>query len=453
MIDTHVGIPPTKFYKPQIPKDNMQYDINRPWLTLDDWQKEYVFDEEDRDNFLLAGRQSGKTTAMSMRAVELCMHHYKKGEFILVNSITEKQAHHILLKSLIYAKEKYYNKIIWKGENKPTKHRLMFKNGTGILCYAAGETGEGQRGFTIKKLMPDEASRMSEEYFIAAMPMLSVIDGSMDIASTPFGKHHKDGTEKFFYKCSKDPSFKKYYISGEDCPRHSKEFLDQQKERMTKLAYAQEYIADFTDKLKQFFDTEIVKRLQVLNRPESINKHKDYYLGVDVARMGEDLSTFEIFDGTDKKNIFHIENIITQRTLTTETTQKIFELEEKYKFKQIFIDAYGVGTGVFDQLITDNRTKRKTIAIGHSSRPLDSEEKKKTKTQKEDIYTNFKVLMENNQIKLLKDNDILQSLKSIQYDYNESGKLIIFGSDAHIADGIVRGANCSKDKSLKPYIF
>ena len=46
------------------------YDINRPWLTLDKWQKEYIFNKETvEDNFLLAGRQSGKTTAMSLRSV------------------------------------------------------------------------------------------------------------------------------------------------------------------------------------------------------------------------------------------------------------------------------------------------------------------------------------------------------------------------------------------------
>ena len=430
----------------------VDYDINRPWLSLDDWQKEYVFNKEDFDNFLLAGRQAGKTTAMSLRAVELCLKHYKKGEFVLMNSITEKQAIHVLMKSLIYAKEVYHNQVIWKGDKKPTKHRLMFKNGTGILCYAAGETGEGQRGFTIKKLMVDEGSRMSEEYFIASMPMLSVIGGSMDLGSTPAGKIHKDGTEKFFYKCSKDPSFKKYYISGEDCPRHTKEFLKKARERMTKLSYAQEYLAVFTDKLKQFFDTDLIKKLQVLKRPESINKNKKYYLGVDIARMGEDLSTFEIIDRTNRENLIHIESITTQRTLTTETTTKILNLENKYNFKQIFIDAYGVGTGVFDQLITDKKTKRKTIAIGHASRPLDNDEKKRTKALKEDIYTNFKVLMERGKIKLLKGDDILESLKSIQFDYTEAGKLIIFGSDAHIADGLVRAAWCSMDKSLNPGI-
>ena len=181
----------------------MKYDINRPWLTLDPWQVEYCFSPNpDQDNFILCGRQVGKTTAMSIRAVELCVMHFKKGEFVLINSITEKQAYHMLAKALVYAQEKYPKLIDKSKVNKPTKHRVMFKNGTGILCYAAGESGEGLRGFTIKKLMPDEGSRMTEEYFIATLPALSVVKGSMDISSTPAGKLHKDGSEKYFYKCS-----------------------------------------------------------------------------------------------------------------------------------------------------------------------------------------------------------------------------------------------------------
>ena len=131
----------------------MKYDINRPWLTLDPWQVEYCFSPNpDQDNFILCGRQVGKTTAMSIRAVELCVMHFKKGEFVLINSITEKQAYHMLAKALVYAQEKYPKLIDKSKVNKPTKHRVMFKNGTGILCYAAGESGEGLRGFTIKKL-------------------------------------------------------------------------------------------------------------------------------------------------------------------------------------------------------------------------------------------------------------------------------------------------------------
>jgi len=278
----------------QLKNKKLKYDINRPWLTLDDWQKKYVFDpNSNQDNFLLTGRQVGKTTAMSMRSVELCMKHFKKGEFVLINSITEKQAYHMLAKSQVYAEQEYFNKIIWKGDEKPTKHRLMFKNGTGILCYAAGETGEGLRGYTIKKIMSDEGSRMSEEYFIATLPALSVIGGTLDIASTPAGKTHKDGSEKFFYKCSKDKSFKKYFVNGEDCPRHTKEFLKKAKERLSKLAYAQEFLAIFTDELKRLFDDDLINAICTLKRPDKKYDNSIYFLGVDVAGLGGDECTYE----------------------------------------------------------------------------------------------------------------------------------------------------------------
>ena len=120
----------------------MDYDINRPWLTLDKWQKDYITTDPNKDCFLLCGRQVGKTTAMSIKAVELCMKHYKKGEYILICSITEKQGYHMLAKCLAYAREKY-NSQVKKGKDKPTMHKLLFKNGTGVLCYAAGETGVG----------------------------------------------------------------------------------------------------------------------------------------------------------------------------------------------------------------------------------------------------------------------------------------------------------------------
>jgi len=68
------------------------YNINEPWKTLDDWQKDYIYNTEPNKNcFLLTGRQVGKTTAMSIKAVELCLKHFKKGEYLLIASITEKQ--------------------------------------------------------------------------------------------------------------------------------------------------------------------------------------------------------------------------------------------------------------------------------------------------------------------------------------------------------------------------
>lgn len=427
--------------------EKYKFDINRPWLTLDKWQKDYVFDKEVGDNFLLTGRQVGKTTAMSLRAVELCLKHFKKGEFVLINSITEKQAYHMLAKSKVYAEVKYERMIDNSKENKPTKHRLNFKNGTGILCYAAGETGEGQRGLTIKKLMVDEGSRMSEEYFIAVMPMMSVIRGSMDISSTPFGKHHKDGSPKFFYKCSLNPKFKRLYISSEDCPRHTKEFLEEQKKRLTKLAYAQEYLAQFTDELKRLFNDEIIKKICTGEKQKPNINYKNY-LGCDIAGLGEDECTYEIFSKTQNGKLIHSESIVENRNLTTDTSRKIINLNEHWKFKKIGIDDGGVGFGVWSELMGDEKTKRITDALNNASRETDRYGNKSKKLLKEEMYLLLQVLMETNQIILLNDDEVINSLSSIQHDEGR-----IFGSNSHIAEGIIRSVwMAEKDKSLNIYI-
>jgi hypothetical protein len=428
------------------------YDINQPWLSLDEWQKEYIYSPDvNQDNFLLTGRQSGKTTAMSLRAVELCIKHFKKGDFVLINSITEKQAFHMLNKARIYAETHYFKEIRKDKDNKPTLHRIMFKNGTGILCYAAGETGEGQRGFTIKKLMIDEGSRMSEEYFIASMPMLSVTKGSMDIASTPFGKKHKDGSLKFFYKCSLNEKFKKYYVSAEDCPRHEKEFLLEQKKRLSKLAYAQEYLAIFTDELKRIFDEDWIKAVCILDQKKIIiNPKAKKYLGVDVAGFGKDLCTYEGVQKLINKDIEQIDHINEKKNYTTDTSKRIIKLNELRKYTGIGVDDGGIGFGVYSELMNNNKTKKITTALNNASRPTNSEGDRVKRLLKEEMYINLLALGENKRIKLFNLDEIIASLESMQYD--ENGK--IFGSDSHIAEGIVRGVwLAEKDKSLKPYVY
>ena len=91
------------------------------------------------------------------------------------------------------------------------------------------------------------------------------------------------------------------------------------------------------------------------------------------------------------------------------------------------------------------------MAIGHSSKPLDYEEKKKDKIKEWDLYENLKALLEQGKVRLLKDDKVFHSLNSIQYEY-EGDKIIITGSDKHVADGMVRAFWCAKDKSLNPCI-
>lgn len=427
----------------------MKYDILCPWNSLDDWQKEYI--DTDGDCFLLCGRQVGKSTAASIKAVELAVNKHKKGEDILIIATTERQAYNLFSKCLAYAMAKYPSKIK-KGKEKPTKHELNFTTGVKLMCHPTGLMGEGLRGFTLKKIFADEASRMSREIFISILPMLSVTGGSIDVLSTPCGK------QGYFYECSQNPKFKQFYVSSEDCPRHKPDFLEGEKKRMSQMEYAQEYMAVFLDDLQRLFSDNLIKKVCRLKRCGIIKENR-HYLGVDLARMGKDESTFEIIDRISKEEFIQTESIITTKTLTTETENKIIELDTMWNFKEIDIDAGSgtLGVSIFDHLLENDQIKRKIKATNNRARSMDRDDSRKSKLLKEDLYMNLIGMLERGELKLLDDDEIILSLKSVQYEYvvkeGQPTKLRIFGNYTHVVEGLIRAAwAASRDKTLNIWV-
>ena len=431
-------------------KDLKNYDIFRPWLTLDPWQKEYI--DAKGNCFLLCGRQSGKTAAASIKFGKRAATNPKR--IIMMIAFTEKQAYALFFKTLMYLRAEYPKMLVTRGKDKPTKHVINLKNGSMIMCYAAGLEGEGLRTFTLTDLVIDEAAPMSREVFIATMPMLSVTGGTMDILSTPRGK------AGFFYDCSKRDDFKKFYVSAEDCPRHSKEFLEAQKTMMSELEYAHEYLAKFLDELRRVFSNEWIRKVCTLKEPQDRIRDATYYMGNDLARMGEDKSTFEIFHKTDNM-ITHVYHEITTKQLTTATEQKIIRMATQWDFKGIGIDA-GAGTlgvGILDHLLLNEATKRSVVALNSRQRAMDRDGKSKTRILNEDMYNNLVMLGESGKIQLLKHDDVIESLASMQFEYvikkGKPTKLRIFSTPHNLSDvteGIIREVWLAKDKVLKLWV-
>ena len=239
--------------------------------------------------------------------------------------------------------------------------------------------------------------------------------------------------------CSRRDDFTKFYISAEDCPRHSKEFLESQKSVMSKLEYAQEYLAKFLDDLMRVFDAEWIKKVCKLKRPEMIVREFRHYMGVDIARMGDDFGTYEIFKKL--KNMIHqVEHIITKKQLTTETERKIIELQKLYKCKEIGLDA-GAGTlgvSVMDHLLEVDSTKGVVVALNSRQLVQDRDEKSKIRILNEDMYNNMKALGEKGELLLLDDDEIKLSLASMQFEYlierGQPTKLRIFGVPHNASD-------------------
>jgi len=430
-------------------------------LRLDSWQKEVL--EYNGNIALRAGRQVGKSTIIAMKAGELAINNPKTS--IMIISATERQAYLLFQKVLMYLDDNYRT-YIRKGKSRqgqvmrPTKTNINLNNGSIIRCLPTGLDGLGIRGYTIDWLIADEAAFIPEDVWPAVTPMMSTTGGKIILLSTPFGKLG------YFYERFMDNDFKKWHINAQDVaekrlePQRSylQHFHEKERGRMTKLQYAQEYLGDFVDELRQIFSNEVLKFACTLSRNRgflpSSSPHRDYFLGVDIARMGDDSGTYEVISRIAKDNFQHVENIVTTKKYTTETFDRIVELNKLWNFKKIAIDAGSgsLGVGILDFLLREPTVKKKVIAINNLSRSLDYAGERRRAILKEDLYFNLLAMLEKGTLKLLDDDEVIASLRSVQYEYTTGEKkkvsLKIFGKNTHIAEGLTRAAWLANAKHL-----
>ncbi len=132
---------------------------------------------------------------------------------------------------------------------------LALPNGARIVGLPGTEATV--RGFSaVSLLLVDEASRVSEEMYLAIRPMLAVSDGALWLMSTPFGKRG------FFYEAwvNGGPEWERILAAATDCPRISAAFLKEERATMGERYFRQEYLCEFDDSVSGVFDREMVER-------------------------------------------------------------------------------------------------------------------------------------------------------------------------------------------------
>ncbi len=253
----------------------MEFDFTPFLADLDPWQREVM---TCRGNMVLrSGRQVGKSFVIGIKAAQYALENPRK--LIMVISKTERQAG-LLFAKILQNLHQIDRTQVLGGKNRPTKHLINLKNGSVIHCLPAGDTGFGIMGFTIDLLIADEAAFIPEEVWNSIIPALAITRGNIWLLSTPFIK------KGYYYDCFSDPSFTAFHTSSEDCPRRDDVFLERQKEKLTTAQYAQMYLGNFVDEIRQFFPETLIKSVcKLKRRPKGDGK---CYLGCDVARMDRD---------------------------------------------------------------------------------------------------------------------------------------------------------------------
>jgi hypothetical protein len=108
----------------------------------------------------------------------------------------------------------------------------------------------------VSLLLADEASRVSDELYMAMRPMLAVSGGALWLMSTPCGKRG------FFYEVwtRGGPAWERVRAPATECPRISVEFLKEERAAMGERWFRQEYLCEFEDSVSGVFDRELMER-------------------------------------------------------------------------------------------------------------------------------------------------------------------------------------------------
>ncbi len=456
--------------KKENPKTISKSPTTQPELRLDDWQKQLL--QIEGDLLLCTGRRVGKTTIFAMKAAERMVK--KPGTEIVAVSLTEDQAY-IMHSMVLHYLETHYKKYLnVPKKDKPTKNKINLNNRSTYRVRPVGNTGDAIRGFNANVLIIDEASRIPKTAWTAARPTLLTTGGEIWMCSTPFGKQGYFWEQFKQAREDKDPEarFRVFHISSEEAITErpisetwTKEQrdnaiknLEKEKKDMSELQYGQEYLGLFMDELRRFFSDEWIDKVCTSKREEVIYA-ENYYLGVDIARLGGDETSFSIIRKANPEKLLHTYQETATKKLTTWTEKRILELDSIYQLQKIYIDAGAgsLGVGIFDQLMKHEQTKRKTEAINNRKIVLDREGKSKQRILKEDLYDNLRALGERGEIYLLDEENVRLSLRSVQYEFlvksNQPTQMRIFGDYTHIAESLIRAAWSSKEKSINAEIY
>lgn len=446
-------------------------------IRLDNWQKEIIADEEH--HILLAkGRRIGATYLFAIKAVEWLRNHHNNhpNSQIVCSSITEDQAQLIIAFATNYAQKKY-SKLIGKGKNKPTLNRLILvvnKNRRILIAKPVGATGSSARGFEGQVLMVDEGSFQPDVFWDAAKPILATTGGRIWTWGT------FNGREGYFWKnyekavILKDPKtrfrvweknteeiLKERPISGswtEEQREGLRIHLKEEKEDMSEMAYAQEYLGIASLDKRQFYSDEWIEKVCCQDEKIELSKDGKFYGGFDLARMGGDEFTAEILIKQGPKNYKQADHYKRKLLLTTDNEDLIMEFTRKWKCKQSGIDAGSgtLGVSIYDHLQKVSYMREKIKAMNNRMISINQEEGKQ-RLFNEDMHDNLRAMGEKGEITLFNREDIKASFRSVQWDLVKDNhglsKVRIFGRYTHIVEGIKFAAYLAKkDTTLSLWV-
>lgn len=307
-----------------------------------------------------------------------------------------------------------------------SKERMTFKDGSEIRTLTAGGEGQGLMGFGGDLIICDEDCLINYEVFRSKISRMFG-DNPDSIYISIGNPWHRNNQ---MWENWKNPKFKQIHIGWRDAlkeGRITKEYLDEQKQRLTEREFQILYEAQFPEEQEdQLIKWEWIQRAYSKSPQETEGIKK---LGVDVARMGGDYSVFTYGIISDEQTIA-LDIKHTEKQDTMNSVGMVLNFNEKYKLDIASIDTSGLGAGVTDritELSKSNKVNFKVIPFMSGESP--TKDKERYLNKKAEAYFYLRELFEKDKITIPRHTQLINELTKMRWELTSGGKVRILDPD------------------------
>jgi len=292
-------------------------------------------------------RQTGKTTAIAVKVVHYAFTNADTTTLIVSRGLRQSMIMFGVIERFVLAHPVLRRSIV-----KSTRTAIQLTNGSQIVALPCGPDGASLRGYTAHLVVMDEAAFMPEDVIASVIfPMLATTDGTAVMLSTPWGRDH------IFYRSFKSPNYWSQHVRAEECPRISKEFLEEQRDGIGDLRYRMEYEAEFVEGENSFFSQDLIR--ECIEDFDLIDEKQlrvdgeiagDYFLGADFGKR-VDYSVVVLLKKEKNEGLRLV--FLKQFALGTPYTEIVAfiqRLNQKFDVMKGFVDQSAVGESLVEEI-------------------------------------------------------------------------------------------------------
>jgi len=245
-----------------------------------------------------------------------------------------------------------------------TFREFYFSNGGSIICETTGDTGETIRGYTAGAIILEEAGSIKDSIVhYSILPMGAHTDPPIIKIGTPRGMNH-------FYESFKNGEYVVHQIPWQMAVEQrivKQDYVDEMKRTLPVDKFRTEMEAEFVPDEDAYFGYNLIEACKKPIEEHSKKGSGKYFLGADIARMGQDSTCMMILYNNGEVN--EIVKIIDIPKSTLDfVMDKIIDLTTKNTtLTKIYVDETGLGAGVKDVLARKFNPYKPSNVTGHTT--------------------------------------------------------------------------------------